>query len=292
VVTKPAKPILIAIVGETASGKSALALDLAEKYNGEIICADSRTVYQGMDIGTAKPTLEDQDRIPHHLLDIGSPDQRFTAADFKVQAEAAIQNITRRNKLPFLVGGTGLYVDSVLFDFEFGGKADEALRAELEVLDNDELQKRATQLGISPDTVNFQNRRHLVRAIERGGMVVQKKLIRSNSLVIGLSVEREKLEERIRLRINEQLKDGLEEEVERLVKHYGWQCEALSAIGYKEWQGYFAGEQTLQQTEDLLYKHTVQYAKRQRTWFKRNNEIQWAADKKQADRLIGQFLLQ
>jgi tRNA dimethylallyltransferase len=292
VVTTPAKPALVAIVGETASGKSALALDLAEKYNGEIICADSRTVYRGMDIGTAKPTLEDQKRVPHHLLDVVSPDQRFTAADFKAQAEAAIQDIARRNKLPFLVGGTGLYVDSVLFDFEFGGKADQALRSELEVLDNNELQKRATKLGISPDAINFQNRRHLVRAIERGGIVVQKKLIRPDSLVIEISVERENLKERIRLRINQQLKDGLELEVKQFAKRYGWQCEALSAIGYKEWQGYFAGEQTLEQTEELLCKHTVQYAKRQRTWFKRNREINWISGPEQADRLIARFLLQ
>jgi tRNA dimethylallyltransferase len=229
---------------------------------------------------------------PHHLLDVVSPDERFTAADFKAQAVQAIESITARGMTPFLVGGTGLYVDSVLFDFEFGGKVNEALRAELETLSDDELQKRATQLGISPDAVNFQNRRHLVRAIERGGMVVQHKVIRPNSLVIGLSVEREKLKERIRLRINQQLKDGLELEVKQLAKRYGWQCEALSAIGYKEWQGYFAGEQTLEQTEELLCRHTVQYAKRQRTWFKRNRDIQWISDKIQADRLIGPFLLQ
>lgn len=291
-VTTATKPILITIVGQTASGKSSMALELAEKYGGEIICADSRTVYKSTDIGTAKPTLADRSRVPHHLLDVVEPGQPFNAADFKYLANNAIADIYSKGKIPFLVGGTGLYVDSVLFDFEFGNEADPELRSELEALSDDMLRRRAEDLGITEDQVNFKNRRHLTRAIERGGVVQERRVLRENTLVLGIQLEAEELRERISQRLDIMIRDGLKEEVTRLLAKYGWDNEAMSGIGYKEWRPYLEGKDSLEHTFYLLNTHTVQYAKRQKTWFNRGDHIQWIKDVAQADRLIENFLLQ
>jgi tRNA dimethylallyltransferase len=282
---------LVAIVGQTASGKSALAMRLAQKYNGEIICADSRTIYKGMDIGTAKPSAANQATVRHHLLDIVEPGQTFTAADFKALANEAIVDIANRGKLPFLVGGTGLYIDSVLFDFEFG-KKDVALRSSLEKMSDPELYAAAKDLGISESQINFQNRRHLTRAIERGGVVNQPKILRPNTLLLGVDVEPGELTVSVHARIQSMLARGLEREVKQLSDKWGWESAGLSAIGYKQWQAYFAGEQTMEDTVELLERLTLQYAKRQRTWFNRNSSLQWINSFEQADRLIHQYLLQ
>lgn len=234
---------LIVIVGETASGKSALALELAERYNGEIICADSRTVYKGMDIGTAKPSKEDQARVPHHLLDIVEPNQTFNVGICKGLTFARIEEIHAKGKLPILVGGTGLYIDSVIFDYVFnkGAEKDE------------------------------QNPRHLKRA----GDAQTEALLRPNTLVLGIKVPKEELEKRIINRVEKMFLDGLEAEVKELADQYGWAAEAMTGVGYREWQEYFAGQQTLEDTKELIIIHTRQYAKRQRTWFKRNLHIHW-----------------
>src|SRR5688572_21256799 len=165
------KPLIV-IAGPTASGKSALAMKVAKKYNGEIICADSRTVYKGMDIGTAKPSAVDRKEVPHHLLDIVQPNQPFTAADFKEQALAAIDDISGRGKLPIMVGGTGLYIDSVIFDYRFGDPADPDKRAQLQDMTLEQLQQMCVMEGIRlPE--NTKNKRHLVRAVELGGVIDQ-----------------------------------------------------------------------------------------------------------------------
>lgn len=286
------KPVLVVIVGPTASGKSSIAMELAKKYGSEIICADSRTVYKGMDIGTAKPTPADQATIRHHLIDVAEPDDAFTAADFKTLANQAIEDIVSRAKIPILVGGTGLYVDGVLYNFEFGGQADQGLRAELEAQTDEELVHRAESLGVGSDQVNFQNRRHLMRAIERGGVITQQRALRANTLVLGVRVDPDALRERISLRVDSMVANGLEQEVHKLLVRYGWDDEAMSAIGYKEWQAYFDGQQTLEHTIYLIKTHTSQYAKRQRTWFNRGKSIHWIQDVDQADRAVGDFLLQ
>lgn len=165
---------LIVIVGPTASGKTSLAIRLAQKYGGEIICADSRTVYRDMDIGTAKPTPEERALVSHWGLDLVSPGERFTAADFKRYALEKIDEIRARGHVPFIVGGTGLYVDSVVFDYEFGGSVDESQRQELEVLSIEELHKYCFKHNISlPE--NNKNKRHLIRAIEQRGINSKRK---------------------------------------------------------------------------------------------------------------------
>src|ERR1700758_1680789 len=160
--TKP----LVVIVGPTASGKTKLAVELAEKFGGEIICADSRTVYRGMNIGTAKPTEEERRRVPHWGLDLVDPDQRFTAADFKSYAEQKISEIRARGRMPFLVGGTGLYIDGVIFDYRFGTAPDEKLRAQLEKMSLEELHEYCAKNNIMlPE--NDKNKRYVIRAIEQ-----------------------------------------------------------------------------------------------------------------------------
>jgi len=249
---------LVVIVGETASGKSKLALELAERYNGEIIAADSRTVYRGMDIGTAKPSPEEQAKIPHHLLDIVNPDQSFNVGDFKRLANQAITDITSRGKLPILVGGTGLYIDSVIFDYQFSEGSKE----------KDE-----------------QNPRHL-KANDQPG---PNAAIRPNTLVLGTDINKEELLKRISQRVNNMLDQGLETEAKDLSQKYGWSA-AMTGVSYQEWQAYFAGTQTLEETKELINIHTRQYAKRQRTWFKRNKHINWVQSYGDAQQKVMTFL--
>lgn len=270
------KPLLV-IVGETASGKSALALRLAQELDGEIICADSWTVRREVSIGTAKPTAEEQALVPHHLLDVVGPDADFTAAVFKGMANAAIADIASRRKLPILVGGTGLYVDGVIYDYGFLPAGDRAVREELNQLSVPQLLQTIEDRGIDLGDVDTRNKRRLIRLIETDGARPTKKTLRPNTLILGLNVEREVLEERIRKRIDAMLAAGLEDEVRALQARYGWGCEALKGVGYAQWKGYLEGTQSLGVTRQKIVKATLDLAKRQRTWFRRNNSIHWLA---------------
>ena len=201
-------PPLIVVVGVTASGKSALAMDLAKRYNGEIICADSRTIYQGMDIGTAKPSIQDRVSVSHHLLDVVKPDEFFSAAEFKRLANQAIADISARGKLPIMVGGSGLYIDGVIFDFAFLPPVSDVERQELEAMTVEQLQQKLIAMGVGlPE--NHQNPRHLIRKIETNGAVPVKKSMRENTLVIGLDIERDIVKERITSRVEQMIKAGL-----------------------------------------------------------------------------------
>lgn len=255
---------LIVIVGETASGKSALALTLAGRHNGEIIAADSRTVYKGMDVGTAKPSRAEQARVPHHLIDVIAPNERFTAADFKKRATQVIEDIQSRGKLPIIVGGTGLYVDSVLYDFNFQ-PVDQGQR-------------------------DPQNPRHLARVIESDGEASQRKPLRANTLVLGLQTSPDVLQARIAERVEQMFQDGLEREVQKLATEYAWDTPGLSAIGYQEFKPYFDTQQTIDETKDQIIVHTRQYAKRQRTWFKRSVDIRWCTTFAEAEHVAEAFL--
>jgi tRNA dimethylallyltransferase len=254
----PTTPPLIGVVGETASGKSALGMELARQFNGEIICADSRTVYKGMDIGTAKPSVQDQTEIPHHLLDVVEPDEPFTVADFKRLATKAIEDIGHGGKLPIMVGGSGLYVDSVLYDYQFS-QAD----AERD-----------------PD-----NPRHLKKVEEP---VVHQ--LRPNTLVLGLQLEREVLERRIAERVETMVEAGFIDEVRRLMDRFEVDSKAFLAPGYKAFAAYVRGELDLEQAKQQFIRGDVQLAKRQRTWFKRNKSIHWIQDSAQAKKLVQNFL--
>lgn len=269
------EPELIIIVGETASGKSALAMELAKQFNGEIICADSWTVRRGVDIGTAKPSAQEQTEVRHHLLDVVGPDEDFTAAVFKDLANQAIADISSRGKLPIMVGGTGLYVDGVIYDYGFLPAGDRDDREELNQLSTDELIQRIKTQGFDLSDVDVRNKRRLIRLIETKGERPAKQAFRSHTLVIGIKSDRAVLEQRIQRRVDAMLAAGLEAEVRQLVEQYGWDCEALKGVGYAQWQGYFAGTETIQETRQKIIKATLDLAKRQRTWFKRNKSIQW-----------------
>jgi tRNA dimethylallyltransferase len=284
-----AKSPLIVIVGETASGKSALAIELAQQFNGEIICADSRTVYRGMDIATAKPSKADRKKVAHHLLDIAQPDRPVTVAEFKKRTLQAIDDIVSRGKLPIMVGGSGLYIDAVLFDFEFRGEADDKLRAELTKLSVEELQHRLNMAGI-PLPENVRNPRYLIRALETNGQIGTRKSLRPNTLIIGLQVDREVLRQRISERVDVMVETGFVDELERLVERYGWGIQALQAPGYKAFRGYMAGELSLEQAKQQFIKNDMALAKRQRTWFKRNSSIHWVKKQIESVDLVTTFL--
>jgi tRNA dimethylallyltransferase len=266
---------LLVVVGETASGKSALALQLAQQFNGEIIAADSWTVRREVNIGTAKPSVEERALLPHHLLDIVGPDEDFTAAVFKDLAQAAITDIASRGKLPIIVGGTGLYVDAILYDYGFLPAGDRQDRAALDALTIPELLQRISDLGLELGDVDTSNKRRLIRLIETGGAVPTKRELRDETLLLGLKVDRETLRQRITDRVDIMLATGLEAEVRQLVERYGWDCEALKGVGYAQWRGYVEGTETIAEVRQKIIKATLDLAKRQRTWFKRNKSIHW-----------------
>lgn len=266
---------LVTIVGPTASGKTALAITLAERYGGEIICADSRTVYRDMDIGTAKPTKEEQAHVPHWGVDLVTPGERFSAADFKRYAVDKIAEIRARGHVPFLVGGTGLYIDGVLFDYEFGANHDQALRETLSTMSVEELQKYCTDNNIElPE--NKSNKRYVIRSIEQNG--VNRKgndTPLANTLIVGISTEREILRTRIEHRAEHLFENGVVDEAIKLGKKYGWENEAMTGNIYPLVRAYVDGQITLHEMQRKFVTLDWHLAKRQLTWLKRNPYIEW-----------------
>ena len=266
---------LIVIVGPTASGKTSLAIELAEEYGGEIICADSRTIYKGMDIGTAKPSKEDQARVSHWGLDLATPGERFTAADFKRYATQKIVEIRERGHIPFLVGGTGLYIDGVIFDFQFSNKADEAQRDKLESFSVEQLVEYCEKNNVDlPE--NRQNRRYLIRAIERKDIVVKRNTaLISNCIVVGIATERDELRKRIQERAEHLFENGVVEEATILGKMYGWNSEAMTGNIYPLIHLYLENDISFEEMKEKITTLDWRLAKRQLTWFKRNLHISW-----------------
>jgi tRNA dimethylallyltransferase len=285
--SKPDPTPLVVIVGETASGKSALALELAKQFNGEIIAADSRTIYKDMNIGTAKPTEADQAGVPHHLLSVVAPNASFTVADFKQLADAAIADIRHRGRVPFLVGGSGLYIDAVIYDFQFLEKADDEQRHNLQALTVEELQALLREQGV-PLPHNERNPRHLIRAIETKGAIAtaMRRPLLPGTVLIGLQLEREILRQRITDRVEQMVSHGLLEEVAHLGRQYGWEVPAMQATGYKAFRRYIEGECTLSEAKEAFVQNDLHLAKRQRTWFKRNKSIHWISKKEEAVDLL------
>lgn len=264
---------LIVIVGETGSGKSELAIRLAKKFNGEVIAADSRTVYKGMDIGTAKVAPAERDGIRHHLLDVVEPDQDFSAAEFKKMAVQAIDQIANGGKLPILAGGSGLYIDSVLYDYKFRTPPSSA-REYLNKKTVTELQLMIQERGL-PVPVNSRNPRHLIRTIETDGLVSVKDELRRNTLIIGLQPDRDELKTRLETRADAMIRAGLVAEVKRLSETYGWEIKPMQAPAYKAFRNYIEGHESLAEAKQKFVRYDLDLAKRQRTWFKRNKSIQW-----------------
>jgi tRNA dimethylallyltransferase len=285
-----AKPNLLAIVGETASGKSDLALKIARDYRGEIISADSWTVYRDFDIGTGKPTITQQKAVKHHLIDVRGPKDGFNAPMFKGLAEKAIQDIQKRGNLPVIAAGTGLYVDSVLYDFGFLPDVPPEERAALNSLEISTLIELAEKLGIDLSGIDTRNKRRIIRAIEAKGERPTKGKLKAGTLMIGLQLDREELRKRVEQRTDKMLAAGLEAEVKDLSDKYGWDIEPMKGIGYREWRDYFAGGQTLDETRQRIISSTMNLAKRQRTWFKRNPDIRWFDSRDTAYRYLIKIL--
>jgi len=268
---------LVVIVGATASGKTALAIELAKRFNGEIICADSRTVYKGMDIGTAKPTTEERQGIPHYGLDEVEPGESFTAYDFQQLAYRRIAESVTRGKLPIIVGGTGLYIDGVLYGFTFRALPSAAKRAELQGLSVEILQQMVVAAGYDLPA-SASNKRHLTRLLESGPAPKQDRILRPRTLVVGLRLPDDELKERITLRVAHMFDGGLVNEVQKLLEHYG-SVEALRAPCYKAVAAHLSGKISLQEAKTQCIRADLDLAKRQRTWFKRNADIHWLSDR-------------
>ncbi len=305
-------PSIIVILGATASGKTKLAIELAKKYNGEIISADSRQVYKKMDIGTAKPVgkweifcetaaymVED---VPHYLIDIVDPGEIFSLSNFKQLALERIDDILKRGKVPFIVGGTGLYIWSIVDNLIFPNVAPhKKLRNGLEDKSLDQLVVLLKKLDPeSAKVIDLNNSRRVIRALEvnilTGGSFVEQKQKNPplfNALQIGLSVEREKLYERIDKRVDEQISAGLVEEVAGLVKQkYSFILPSMNGIGYRQIGAYLNNEMDLEKAIELVKRDTRHYARRQLTWFRRDKRIEWCGveEKNKIEKLIKDFL--
>jgi tRNA dimethylallyltransferase len=251
------RPELIAIVGPTASGKSKLAIRIAKEFNGEIIAADSRTIYKGMDVGTAKPASVDQEEIPHWGLDLVEPGQRYSAYDFQKYANDKIKRIRRRGKLPVLVGGTGLYIDSVLFDFKFSPAGSER---------------------------DPRNPRHLKKTGKPADVQ-----IRPGVLLVGLMPPDDTLRDNIARRAEDMFDQGVIDETRRLLQAYGEQALAGTAgIIYRIILQLIKGQISAEEALERFKYADWQYARRQKTWFKRNPHIQWFGSAEVAYKFITQ----
>ena len=272
---------VIAVVGPTASGKTAHAVNLAQKIGGEIISADSRLVYKGFDIGTAKPTLDERMGIPHYMIDIVEPEIEYSAGAYIKEADKIISKILSRGKVPIVAGGTGLYINMLLMDYNMPDAApDKDLREKLKLHENPyqilyELDSNYAQ------KIDKNDRKKIIRAIEiikATGKSVEPNITESKKYDvewIGLNFPRNELYDRINLRVDKMIKDGLVEETEYLLKKHGRINNILYTIGYQEITGYLDGVLTLNEATDKLKQNTIRYAKRQLTWFRKNPKIKW-----------------
>lgn len=273
----------LAIVGPTASGKTALSIKLAKHFNAEIIAADSRTIYRTLNIGTAKPTNKEMQGIKHYCLDIVDPDQAYTAADFVKDATSAQEIINKKGKLDILVGGSGLYIDAFLYDYSFT-TPDPELRAKYSQLSVDELQSEIIKQGLKMPT-NYKNPRHLIATLERRkDAVPQRKQLKKDTIIVGINPDRNMLKQRISLRARQMMADGVIQEVKQLVEQYGADRARFLGGPYAALCSYINTPISVEQAAELQAKYDSRLAKRQITWFKRNPDIKWfnSADEAEA----------
>jgi len=284
------KPLVV-IVGPTAVGKSKIAIGLALRLDGEVVTADSMQVYRGLDIGTDKPPASERQGVPHHLVDVLDPDQRFNVAEYRDLAHQVIAEIHARGRLPILSGGTGLYVKAVLDEFLFPDEgADYELRTRLEkeaeLHGREALHRRLAE--IDPPTarrLHPNDVRRVIRALEvyeTTGRALSEHLAsatapapRYRAVMIGLTRPRDVLYRRIEARVDRQIQSGLVDEVRRLMERYGELPVARQALGYKEITAYLTGQCSLERAVEILKRDTRRFAKRQFTWFRKDHRIRW-----------------
>lgn len=275
---------VIAVVGATASGKTSYAIELAKKINGEIISADSRLVYNGMDIGTAKPTIDEMQEIPHYMIDVVEPEYNYSVGLYVKEAKKHITDIISRGKVPIVVGGTGLYFRVLLENYDLPDvKPDYELRKELSSYSYEELLEMLTKLDEkAANSVEKNDKKKLIRYIEiiklagkpldlvRG--VKEKEF---NVEWVGLNFPREILYDRINKRVDLMIEQGLIDETKKLLQKHGRISNITDTIGYREVLSYLDGELSLDEAKDKLKQNTRNYAKRQLTWFRKNEQINW-----------------
>lgn len=275
---------VIAIVGATASGKTAYSIDLAKKINGEIISADSRLVYKGFNIGTAKPTIEERKGIPHYLIDIVEPEFDYSAGIYKQEATKIINKITERGHIPIIVGGTGLYIDILLKNFSLPQiEPNRKLREKLYKLDIEKLYQVLEEKDTdAAQSIDKNDRKKIIRAIEiintTGKSLKDSRGIEDSQYDvewIGRNFDRKTLYERIDKRVDLMIEAGLLEETKQLLDKHGRIPNLINTIGYREIIGYLDNNYSLEEAKELLKKNTRNYAKRQLTWFRKNSEIKW-----------------
>lgn len=269
---------LIMIVGPTAVGKTRLSIELAKAFSGEIINGDAMQFYRGLDIGTAKIREEEKQGIKHHLLDILDSHEETSVVDYQTMVREKIKEITKKNKLPIIVGGSGLYLSSILFDYKFPGPSrNDELTKKYEEFTTEMLVEilKNTKPELAKNT-DLANRRRVLRALEKDNDDFQEKInpYYQNVLVIGLDLEREKLYERIDHRVMDMVNEGLLKEVKSLYDQ-GIFSQATMAIGYKELFPYFRGETSLEEALVLIKRNSRRYAKRQLTWFRNRMDAVW-----------------
>lgn len=296
---------MIVIGGATATGKSALGVEVAKKINGEIIGADSMQIYRYMNIGTAKPSEEEMGGIVHHMIDIVDPDANYSVAEYKKKATEIIEDVKSRGKVPIVVGGTGLYINSLLYDYS-PFKNDNNLRMELieeyKRTSAEHMHERLCDIDPKAgEIIHKNNVKRVLRALEvkilTGESLVEKcdREFTIPALVYALGgEERELLYEKINLRVKKMFESGLEEEVSALLrdKNVTFDCQSMQAIGYKEFKPYFDGEATIMDVTEKIMQHTRNYAKRQITWFKSIETAIWLKDEtieEKSDRIAGDY---
>ena len=285
------KEKIIVICGPTASGKTALSIELAKKINGEIISCDSMQIYKEMNIGTAKPTAEEMQEIKHYLIDCVSPEKRYSVAEYKTDAKKAIREIIKKGKTPIIVGGTGLYIDSLIYEIEypnieFDEKYREQLeqRAQKEGLEN--LYKEAEKIDEEAvKKISSNDKKRIIRILEiynatgknktMQEIESRKKEIEYDYHIYALNWDREKLYERINRRVDIMISQGLIEEVENIIKKYKEFPTAMQGLGYKEVVQYLENKLTKQEMIEKIKQESRRYAKRQLTWFRKNKQTIW-----------------
>lgn len=286
------KPKVIVIVGPTASGKTALSIELAKKINGEIVSCDSMQIYKDMNIGSAKPDKQEMQGIKHYMIDIVSPTERFSVADYKKVAEASIEEILQKGKVPIVVGGTGLYADSLIYNIEYNNtKLDETYRAELEKKASlpggmEDLYNKALEIDKKAcDKISPNDKKRIIRILEiyhetgktktELEIESQKNEVKYDYKVFAINIQREILYDRINKRVDIMIEKGLIEEVTSILEKYPNFPTAMQAIGYKEVVEYLNGQLSKEEMIEKIKQESRRYAKRQLTWFRKNNDKTW-----------------
>ena len=285
------KPKVIVICGPTASGKTSLGVELAKKINGEIVSCDSMQIYKDMTIGTAKPTLEEMQGIKHYLIDFVSPEKRYSVAEFKKDATNAIEEILAKGKIPILVGGTGLYIDSLIYGIEYNDiKIDERYRKELELLVEEKglefLYEKAVEIDKEAmEKISPNDKKRIMRVLEiyketgktktQQEIESRRKEVKYDFKIFAINMDRQILYDRINNRVDLMLKNGLIEEVKNILRKYKTFPTAMQGLGYKEVVKYLDGEVTYEKMCENIKMKTRRYAKRQLTWFRKNKETTW-----------------